>query len=200
MVDHERAKRALGEWLALTPAERASAGLPATQREFAERWSLATRTVIRWKQNDALVAETYRRAGERLTGGLHDPGAEPPTAGPQKRQGAPPRGFLPGAGSRPSPDLGQGMHTLALDEGDPASAEFDDIRSNIASAALRGDQKALDTYMRWFGSEFLEEQRAQRESSFADMSDEQLVDGILSLIGRPAVERWYETTAALEVA
>jgi hypothetical protein len=92
------------------------------------------------------------------------------------------------------------MHTLALDEGDPASAEFDDIRSNIASAALRGDQKALDTYMRWFGSEFLEEQRAQRESSFADMSDEQLVDGILSLIGRPAVERWYETTAALEVA
>jgi hypothetical protein len=169
LAANEQAKEALGQWLTYSQAERKRFKLPETQKRFAERWGVSPRSVIRWIQQDPLV-EAVREREEQRVKGKREPAPLVPLPDPQ-------------AEPEPVPELD-------LEDYDPASAEFLEIRRNIAELARQGDQKALDTYMRWFGKEILEEQRAQRESSFSDMSDEALVESILALVGRPAVERW----------
>lgn len=76
-------------------------------------------------------------------------------------------------------------------EGAPASDEatVEELKRSLIVEA-RKDPQALNAYMRWFGQDELERQKAREESGFADLEDEDLIEQTLSLIGVETVEAW----------
>ena len=68
--------------------------------------------------------------------------------------------------------------------------EYEAIRESLLASAQQGDPKALDLYMKHFGSHFAQEEQAARSRGLAGKSDDELVDETLALIGRPRVLAW----------
>jgi hypothetical protein len=61
---HAKTKPAFAEWLAMDAAERAMAGLPGTEAEFAKGWGISDRTLRNWKSDEAFQ-ELISAAQER---------------------------------------------------------------------------------------------------------------------------------------
>lgn len=187
---HERAKMALGEWLAKTPGERLELGLPDTMAEFAVIWGVARRTVIRWKKDDELVALAYKRSStqEKTSLGTRPYNRRDPVY-LKTSQDESEDGDEESQGVRGGASNGEPAALAALERGDPLSQEFEEIRQALVADAKRGG-KGLDAYMRYIGKHVLDQERAAQEAGFTDLSDEELVSEVLGLIGREAVESW----------
>lgn len=176
----EKAKKAFGYWLALTAAEREAEDESATQAEFADRWGVTGRTLIRWKQNDPTVLGAYEKT-QRARGGPDVP---------------------PEAHAYPKTDDFQDLDDSSqiMDSplvGDVLTQEFEEIRRALVAGAKRGG-KGLDSYMRYVGRHILDQERAARESGFADLSDEELVHEVLSLLGRDSVVAYSQGAGWIE--
>jgi hypothetical protein len=53
---HAKTKPAFAEWLAMNAAERAMAGVPPTEAEFAKAWGVSDRTLRNWKGDEEFQA------------------------------------------------------------------------------------------------------------------------------------------------
>ena len=175
-VDHGDEKRSqFGEWLAMDEDHRARVGLPRSQNKMAEHLGVNPKTLSRWRQGDPVVAEAYTRA-LALRG----------TVGVEVEASAVPSGEA---------SSGDALSESALSEQDRAAQEFEAIRQEMVSRARKSD-KGLETYMRYFGKHLLEQELQARESGFADLSDTELVDTVLGMIGPDAVRAWLDRREA----
>lgn len=80
--------------------------------------------------------------------------------------------------------------TAPVDESGRAQSEYERVKASILEAALAGDTKAQDQYMRHFGVHFAQEERAARSRGLQDKSDDELVAETLAIIGRERVRAW----------
>lgn len=156
----------------MSAAERREAGLP-TQEAFAAKHGITERTVIRWKKEDPITRAAFEAAERRRAG----------EEGPVLT-----RRYTRRAEEPETPEAPDEVEEALPD--DPGLAEFELIRRDLAKKALKHGGQDLATYMKYFGAQILEQEKAQENSSFAELSDDELVDAVLTLVGRPAVEAW----------
>lgn len=143
-------KREYAMWCALDKRQRRTAGLPTTQKEFAEKHHVNARTLNRWSKEEEfqqLVAD-FR-----------------PAEAPEE--------------PAPTPDT---KPDVALDD-------YREVREALVDKAKTGDRQAMDLYMKHYGKPFIEEEHAERTSSFQEFSDEALVAAVVDAAGSDLVER-----------
>lgn len=81
----------------------------------------------------------------------------------------------------------------AVDESlDPAERDWREVRRALVQGAKEGDRTSLTEYMKYFGKPFAEAEAAALESSFAELSFDELVEQALGLIGPGPVRAWLE--------
>lgn len=66
------------------------------------------------------------------------------------------------------------------------------LQEGLLEKALKGDEKATDQFMRYFGKDALEEERRARQAGIKALTDKELIVEILDMIGASEVEKWLE--------
>jgi len=152
--------RRFAEWLETPRAVRAARRLPTSRAAYAKKYKITDRTLRRWENESEEFAKLRLEARKMWE--------------------------LAGTDT-PLEDLPETPGVPELSEDERA---FDEIRDNLLSLAREGDPKALELYMRHFGKDIAERRRAAAERGLIEMSDDELVDRTLRLIGRERVLVW----------
>lgn len=74
------------------------------------------------------------------------------------------------------------MPSIAGTPGVDDSADYSAIKSQVASLARQGDQRALDMWLKHWGKPFLDEETANRVADLASMSDEELIVSLVDMV------------------
>lgn len=189
-LERERLKGEFIEWLVLDKAARRSWGLPTTITEFADAKGVNPRTLRRWREEPAFDRKLVQRQIEVAQGSPNGTVAPPKVTAhgrphPSKRHD-PPAPVEP----KSHPEL------VDLDIDDPGRRDYEHLKAQLRDRALSGEgEKALELYMKWFGAPYLEAERQARESSFTELSDADLIDRTLDIIGEDNVRSWLEGRA-----
>lgn len=167
------------EWLLTPESVRKVHGLPTTEKAFADAHACDTRQLRRWKQDPAWEAVLAARRKERL-------------------REAPDVGAAPSAGLRPK-TLEQELVAEAAERGvEPGTDEYDylQIKVSLRRAAVEGDVQAAREWMKLFGEPLMEAERQEKASIFPSLSDDELVDRTLRLVGAERVAAWLAEVAS----
>lgn len=78
---------------------------------------------------------------------------------------------------------------------DPAERDYREMRQYLLKKARDGEKWAVQDYFKMYGQPFVEAERQQLNSSFSGLSDGELHDQILSMIGPSKVREWLEDVA-----
>lgn len=178
------------EWLLLDQRTRLVHSLPRTDAEFASLKGTTTRTLRRWKSEEdfqeLLEQRRHARASEL------DPESSVAAAYPQTDARAKRRYERRGpASAKDDP---------ARQHAEPGTPEYEyhEIRTALAARARDGDTQAAQVWMKTFGEPFIEAERSEASSIFADMDDDELVDEALDMIGAERVAEWLAGQAVDE--
>ena len=165
------------EWLLLDARTRRAHGLPEDRVQFADLKGISDRTLRRW-QNDPEFQLALEQRREQIAGRISATGAvtarpHPNTDARVKRRLAP-----------PAPPTNE--HDRIVDEAheagvDGEEADYLSVKAAIRDAAAGGDSRALEQYMRYWGQPYAELERERRESSYADLSDGELIGRVRDL-------------------
>lgn len=179
------------EWLILSDRTRRAWGMPLTETEFAEHKGVSARQLRRWKSSPEFQQLLEQRRHETAAqAGAHMPKAEVAAARPHQDPRAAQRRRV---NTDPPADVDEEVQRAALEGGySPERAEYESIKAAVAEKARDGDPQAVDKWMRYWGQQFVEEERAEREAQFAELDDEGLIGEVLSLIGEDNVRRWLD--------
>lgn len=89
---------------------------------------------------------------------------------------------------RPSPDVpDEVLAELSEDE-----RQYLEIKKSLVKDAKDGDRSAREQYFKTYGKAFVEAELAARDSSWADLSFDELVEETLSLLGPETVSAWLQ--------
>ena len=181
------------EWLLMDNRARLVHGLPKTDAEFAKLKGTTARTLRRWRKDDPAFAELVEQRRLEVAGEL-DPDSAVAAAYPVRDARAKRRYERRGP-------AGPGDDPAALSGAAPGTAEYEyhEIRTALAAKARDGDVQAGQAWMKLFGEPYIEAERADLASQFAELDDDRLVDETLTLIGAERVAGWLADRTA-EVA
>lgn len=179
-------------WLATPQRLRRQLGLPSDDLEFGELKGVNPRTLRRWKQRPDVLqwVEQHKR---RIAGQV-DGAAVAAAVGGLRTQT---HGNAKLA-ARPSLD-----EVAVTQEDDPVydpslSREeqlYQQAKDSIFTRAADGDANAFDLMMKYWGKEFVTQERMEAEQ-FEHMSDEDLVAEVLGLLGEDSIARVMAAKAA----
>lgn len=147
------------EWLLTDRRARQINGLPDSDREWADWKGLSPRTLRRWKSAPAFQARLKEREGER------------------SRQA---RDSTVSALVAGVPDVAGPGEELTKPEQD-----YETVRETIVRNAGKGDARALDLYMKYWGKPFVDAEL--RDDDFSDLSDAELIAQVLVAVGAASV-------------
>lgn len=167
-------------WLLTTKRERELHGLPTSNAKFAELKGVTDRTLRRWR-NDSVEFQGYLADLRRRMNAEAEPeGAVPFVELGARREPTDGRTVPPAEERirRPPPEA----DPMFDDELSKDEQQYVQVKAEIARQASGGDAKALELYLKYWGSEHLRRERAENEL-LAGMSDEQLVREVVGLLG-----------------
>lgn len=166
------------EWLLADKHTRRVARWPATEQEFAELKGTTTRTLRRWRDEPDFQEKLEQRREQIAARGRNGSvgRGRPAKDARVKRQFEP-----PAAPQREADRIAEEAAEAGVtDEGEQSYLA---VKSAIRTAAEGGDGKALELYMRHWGNLYAEQEREQHQSSFPDLSDDELVARLVDLAG-----------------
>jgi hypothetical protein len=181
------------EWLLIDKRTRQVHGMPATSREFAGVKGVSDRALRRWKQNPVFAERLEQRRVEVAQG--RQGGAVSAAGLLRSYPHTDPRAARRFAIPKPAQPEHDRVVEAARAEGtvDPDLLDYASVKQAIRDAAAKGDGKSLELYMKHWGHEHAAAERMVRESSFADLTDDQLVDETLTLFGVETVAAWLDS-------
>lgn len=173
----KRQRRAFLTWVAMTDLERAEAGLPKTETEYAKKHSVPPRTLRSWKTSvdGKAILEEIRteRAALRSALAARELGEDSPLLSVPDVQETEP--VLAGSGGV-SDSGASGLMNLAF--------------SQLATLVAGGDARAISTLLSTpVAKQYMESLTAEFTRTFDDVSDEQLIVEILAFVPTDALER-----------
>lgn len=142
----------LAEWDQLDRTQRRTLGVPVSDAEWAKVKGLNVRRVSKYRADPF-----YDQCVEKLRSIT------------RKR-------IAPG-GSATLADL-----SLTGMPGVDDVSDYTAIKTQVASLARQGDQRALDMWLKHWGKPFLDEETSNRVADLAGMSDEEIVTGVVELV------------------
>lgn len=71
-----------------------------------------------------------------------------------------------------------------------AERDFEEIKKQVIEKAKQGNDKAIRKYFSTFGASLLRREQERLESGLRDLSDEELVDRLLTVVGVERVQTW----------
>jgi hypothetical protein len=172
------------EWLLLPRRTKLVHRMPLTDKDFADEKGVSTRTLRRWRDLPDFQAKLEERQADLAT--------------------AQPGGTVSGVGgSRPSKDArtrktrpkAVGADADLPDDATPDERDYLSAKSALIAMCGDGDLKALDLYFKHYGKSFIAAELEARDSSFADLTDDELIEATLQLIGADRVARWMAEAA-----
>lgn len=169
------------EWSLLDRRTREINGLPKSQAEFAKWKGITPRTVSRWKNDPEFAARMEQRQleeAQRLT----------PNATVSSRfSGGKARRHDGAAGT---PRVPETVEPEVAPEGvQPDEWDYQRIKATIARRAIEENNRdAQDLWMKHWGKTFVEAEAAEDES-LSGLSDDELVEQIIGLVGVETVSR-----------
>lgn len=190
-VDDDRLREEYLEWLLLDDATRRAHGLPRSDREWAAHKGKADRTLRRWKDREDFQ-ERLRQRREQIARGAANSTVAP---SPEGRPYTDPRSVRRFEAPEPVQRERDRIVSEAASEGvtDPEERDYLAVKSSLRDKAMDGDPRALELYMKHWGQSFAGAERDRAESRFPDLSDDELVGELLSLVGVDAVRGWLES-------
>lgn len=171
--------------------------MPESQVEFAQAKGVSERTVRRWKKDPAfqeLLDQRRTQQRQRAEGGAvaaaPKVGHGRPASDPRVvRRLAPPEP----AGPRHDEVVAEAQAAGVVD---PAQQDYVSVRESVLEQAREGERGAVELYMKYWGAELARQEREGREAQFRDLSDDQLLDELLALVGVAAIESWLARVSA----
>lgn len=193
---NDRTREEFVEWLCMTERTRRAWNLPTTEREFADLKGVSARQLRRWKSSDEFQRLWRQREHEiAQQAGAYVPKEDVGEVRPHYDPRADARRRPPG----PPEDIDQQVQRESIERGyDPQRAEYESIKQAVAEKAREGDPQAVDKWMKYWGGPLAEEERAEREAQFAELSDDELADRVLELIGREKLSEWCQQAVAAD--
>lgn len=173
-------------WYATPAPLRRQFGMPRTQEEFADLKGVTTRTLRRWRERDDFreEVELHRR---RIEAGVDGGTVAVKVNRPKLRPGS----TLEPAESRTD----QSPVVADTDEFEVGISKHEllyrQAKDDVFARAAEGSAPAIELMMKYWGREMLAQEQAEQQL-FAEMSDGELVDEVVSLLGE---ERLLEVLA-----
>ncbi len=178
-LERDRVRNEYISWLALDKTARRNLGHPLTMEEFATHVGVTSRTLRRWQtepQFDKRVSQAKVRLAKGAPGatisrmGFYDPDL-PDTLEPARN------GLHPDLVDRPIEDEGL--------------RDYESMKKGLRDRAVSGEsEKALELWIKHFGKPYMEAEQRALESTFTDLTDGDLIDQTLRLIGKDAISAW----------
>jgi len=150
------------EWSLMNKHQRAIAGLPSSDVQWAKIKGITDRAIRKWKQNEDFLARLENRRKEVA---LALPGA---TALPTQAAAA----------QKLSPDADKNEHEA--------------IKAKLIERAMAGDRASAELYFKTYGKQFVDEEVASRKSDFRDLDIEALYARVLALVPVEAIHAELE--------
>lgn len=173
-------------WETLSKRQRRAHRLPESQSEFAEVKGVSSRCLRRWK-SDPEFQERVRQLGQQeaqsAAGHAVSPRSYPVRNEAGKRKYDPPEP----ATEDDDPAI---LEARASGVSDRDEQDYHVVKASIRDKAADGDREALALYMKHWGHEYAQQEKARRESSLSDLSDRELVYETLELVGVDLVREW----------
>jgi hypothetical protein len=146
-------------WLATPRRELIAQGLPTTKKAFASLKGVNERTLQRWEAEEDFKAILAQRKEEKILDVVEAIG--------------PPRPITHGNALKKFSEP-----TVAVTE----EEKYLKVKDTLVGLATQGNQGAIDMYMKHYGKSFVEAEQAAG-TLFANMSDDELVQEVFSLLG-----------------
>lgn len=178
-------------WMTLSKRQRRAHGLPETQSQFAERKGISARALRRWQVDSDFkerVSQLWQLEAQQAPGHAVSAKSRPQSDPRVKARLAPPKP----ATDADDPAI---LEAQAAGVTDPDEQNYHVVKASIRDKAADGDREALALYMKFWGHEYAEAERARRDSSLSDLSDVELVDETLDMIGPSLVRSWLAKAA-----
>lgn len=154
------------EWALMNKHQRAIAGLPSSDRQWAEIKGITDRAIRKWKQNPDFIAKMENRRKEVMLA-------------------------LPGATALPT----QAAVAQKL-SADADKNEHEAIKAKLIERAMAGDRASAELYFKTYGKQFVDEEVASRKSDFRDLDIEALYERVLALVPVEAIQAELEKRQA----
>ena len=146
-------------WLATPKRELIANNLPTTKKAFSDLKGISQRTLSRWESQDDFKEILRQRKAERVEDIIEAVG--------------PPRPATHGTALKK-----YDIAPVALSEED----KYLKVKDTLVEMATQGNQGAIDMYMKHYGKSFVEAEQASG-TLFTNMSDEELLQEVFSLLG-----------------
>ena len=140
------------EWTLMNKHQRAIAGLPTSDIQWAKIKGITDRAIRKWKQNPDFLAKLENRQREVALA-------------------------LPGATALPLQ-----VSTVQKQNVDMDKNEHEGIKAKLIERALAGDRASAELYFKTYGKQFVDEEIASRKSDFRDLDTDALYERVLSLV------------------
>lgn len=166
-------------WVASPPGLRRQFNMPRSKTEFSELKGVSDRTLRRWQDRDDFKEEVelHRR---RIEGSVDGGTVASKVGGARARPGTvlEPRKREPAAMSSPTlVDTGDAEPGISRHE-----LLYRQAKNDVFERAAEGAPTAVELMMKYWGRELLEQEQAEQQL-FAQMSDEELLDEVVTLAG-----------------
>jgi len=179
-------------WEATPKYLRVTLSLPKSVAEFAEFKGVGERTVRRWRQMDQFKElveyEKARMVRENTSNSAVSARVGLPRAPKDPRIVARTATKLDPAGWADDPALIDG------EELSEAELQYRQVRERLVHMAMEGSTQAADLFMKHWGKAFVEAE--QREGGFESLSDQELIEEAVRLVGS---ERFADLMVTLVV-
>ena len=149
------------EWFLTDKHQRAIAGMPTSDTQWAKVKGISDRTLRLWKQDEEFVGKLESRRKERM---LSLPGATVLATTATEARKVASTGF------------------------DPEKADHDAIKAKLIERAMAGDRASAELYFKTYGKQYVDEEMASRKSDFRDMDITALYERVLALVPDEAIE------------
>lgn len=146
-------------WLATSKRDLIANNLPTTKKAFAELKGVSQRTLSRWEMEDDFKEILRQRRTEHTENIVEAVGAPRPVV--------------------------HGTALKRLNVPEPVLSEegkYLKVKDTLVEMATQGNQGAIDMYMKHYGKSFVEAEQSAG-TLFANMSDEELLQGVFGLLG-----------------
>lgn len=155
------------EWTLMNKHQRAIAGLPTSDVQWAKVKGITDRAIRKWKQNPDFLAKLENRRKEVILA-------------------------LPGGTALPL--QAAAVQKLSTDSD---KNEHEAIKAKLIERAMAGDRASAELYFKTYGKQFVDEEIASRKSDFRDLDIEALYERVLALVPVEAIQAELEKRSVL---
>lgn len=181
-------KREYASWVATPSRLKISLKLPSTKTDFADMKGVSVRTLNRWEQLKDFQELVHQRRMELANATPNSTVSAVGPPRPAKHGNATKKYEAP----RPAEISDDPAYDPSLS---PDEQKYQQVKDTLVEMAMSGNQGAVDLYMKHYGKPFIESEQ-KFGKMFPSMSDEELEDEIVRIIGTEKISKVLTRMAA----